>query len=767
MRSLEHSRRSSAATSSKAGNKLRSAMMMVQDQVKHPQVYSRLVKSKKAAQLLLQVALSMTTSTIDNTSSLIDETMDGACQLLEADRCTFFLVDDDELVSKMARGAGEIRIPITTGLAGHVATTGESINIVDAWQDPRFNKSVDMETGYRTRSILCMPVKFEGSIVAVAQLLNKTSGGPFTSDDEELFEAFSTFAGVCIRSHQLYQQTLYEKRRTDVFVSILRKLAHTDIRNMDKTVDQIINSIKELLMADRCTLFLVDKERDELISKIATDAGSSEIRVAIGQGIAGNVARVGATLNIQDAYQDPRFSPETDKRMGYTTRTILAMPIVDHANEIVAVTQVINKEAGVFTEEDEELLEYFSLFAGIALSNARLYEFVVDSGKQAMDLFNMTQGSALGPQKAGTAASFFGLVPNKAELNSYDQLTLTDKEKTLIRTVDFNPHVYSLTTDQHQRVIPLFIEIFNAAGLIEKYRIPVDALQRFLICCKKKYRMVPYHSITHAFDVTQTLYLYLYVYGMADLLTEFEAFILMLSGVLHDIDHMGLNNSFHFKAETPLGVLSAASGAQSVLEVHHCNLSIELLSIQECDVLCNLPKDQKKEAFKCLIYNILATDMAKHKEYVDRFKEMAEEGYDKSNAEHRRLASALLLKCADISNVTKPFDISRLWGIAATEEFFVQGEAEKKNKLELTPAFQKEKGVELAQSQLGFINFMVKPMLDTCIDGVFKGLEPFRTILTENVRLWEIKLEEHKRTQAEAASNTEKKVVIDEGSNKK
>ena len=83
MRSLEQSRWSSAAASSKAGNTLRNAMMMVQDQVKHPQVYSRLVKSKKAAQLLLQVALSMTTSTIDNTSSLIDETMDGACQLLE------------------------------------------------------------------------------------------------------------------------------------------------------------------------------------------------------------------------------------------------------------------------------------------------------------------------------------------------------------------------------------------------------------------------------------------------------------------------------------------------------------------------------------------------------------------------------------------------------------------------------------------------------------------------------------------------------------
>jgi cAMP-specific phosphodiesterase len=492
----------------------------------------------------------------------------------------------------------------------------------------------------------------------------------------------------------------------------------------------------------------VDKERDQLVSKVATKAGPTEIRVHIGEGIAGNVARNGAKLNIKDAYADTRFSPETDKRMGYTTRTILAMPIMDHANEIVAVTQVINKLNGTFTAEDEELLEYFSLFAGIALSNARLYEFVVDSGNKAMDLFNMAQGGGGAHKPNGSAANFFGLVPTAKELAEYETIALTDKEKTDVLTVHFNPHEYSLATDCHRRVVPLFVHLFQAAGLTDKYRIPVDVLERFFICCKKKYRMVPYHSVTHAFDVTQTLYLYLYQCGVKEKLTEFEAFILMVSGVLHDIDHMGLNNSFHFKAETPLGVLSAASGAQSVLEVHHCNLSIELLGISECDIFCNLTKDQKKEAYKCLIYNILATDMAKHKEFVDNFKAMSEEGYDKSNPEHRRLASALLLKCADISNVTKPFDISRLWGIAATEEFFVQGEAEKLNKVELTPAFQKEKGMELAQSQLGFINFMVAPMLGVCIDGVFTELEPFRATLKSNVAKWEQMLETHKKVDA-------------------
>eukprot|EP00668_Euglena_longa_P003813 GGOE01004472.1.p1 GENE.GGOE01004472.1~~GGOE01004472.1.p1 ORF type:complete len:884 (-),score=297.49 GGOE01004472.1:509-3091(-) len=711
-----------------------------------PLLYGRLVKSKRAAQLLLQVALSMTNSTTDNTDTLIDEIMTGGATLVDADRCTFFLVDEDELVSKMAKGASEIRIPIGTGLAGHVARTGEIINIPNAWEDPRFNRSIDLETGYRTTSILCMPVKFEGCIVAVAQLLNKQGGGPFNLDDEEMFEAFATFAGVCIRSHQLYQQALYEKRRTEIFVKILRKLSHTDIRDMNKIATQIIRSTTELLNADRCTLYLVDKERDQLVSKVATKAGPTEIRVNIGEGVAGYVARHGMKLNIKDAYADTRFSPETDRRMGYTTRTILSMPIMDSQHEIVAVTQVINKLQGTFNEEDEELLEYFSLFAGIALSNARLYEFVLESGNKAMDLFNMASEGHSSKQR--DHANFFGLVPTSKELHSYMELTLTDKERADVLTVDFNPHDYSLATDNHRRLVPLLAYIFSASGLTETFKIPLDIMFRFLICCKKKYRMVPYHSITHAFDVTQTLYLYLWSCGLKDLLTEFDCFILMVCGVLHDIDHMGLNNSFHFKAETPLGVLSAASGAQSVLEVHHCNLSIELLGMSECDVFCGLTKDQKKEAFKSLIYNILATDMAKHKEMIDKFKEMVAEGYDRSNADHRRVVTAMLLKCADISNVTKPFDISRLWGIAATEEFFAQGEAEKLNKVELTPQFQKEKGMELATSQLGFINFVVAPMMVALCEKLFVGLTPFQKTLMRNVEMWEALLKKHREASA-------------------
>jgi len=103
----------------------------------------------------------------------------------------------------------------------------------------------------------------------------------------------------------------------------------------------------------------------------------TEIRVTIGRGIAGTVAATGETINIPDAYADPRFNQEVDRRTGYRTRSILCAPVRDGAGEVVGVSQVLNKASGPFTRDDESLLAALSAQAFIALDNARLFESVV------------------------------------------------------------------------------------------------------------------------------------------------------------------------------------------------------------------------------------------------------------------------------------------------------------------------------------------------------------------------------------------------------
>jgi putative ABC transport system ATP-binding protein len=121
-------------------------------------------------------------------------------RLLHAERSSLFLVEGDFLVLKVAehlQEMGEIRFPVGSGIAGAVAQTGHSIRIDDAYADPRFNREVDRQTGFRTQSILCLPVKdHDGQVFAVAQLLNRQDGQPFDDLDEERFASFIQSLGV-------------------------------------------------------------------------------------------------------------------------------------------------------------------------------------------------------------------------------------------------------------------------------------------------------------------------------------------------------------------------------------------------------------------------------------------------------------------------------------------------------------------------------------------------------------------------------------------
>ncbi len=127
-------------------------------------------------------------------------------KLLAAERASLFLVDRaaGELAMRVAEdlpAGAEVRFPMDQGIAGAVATSGETIRVDDAYQDARFNPEIDKRTGYRTRSILCLPVKNRaGEVFAVAQLLNRMDGKPFDASDEARFRAFLESLGVILET---------------------------------------------------------------------------------------------------------------------------------------------------------------------------------------------------------------------------------------------------------------------------------------------------------------------------------------------------------------------------------------------------------------------------------------------------------------------------------------------------------------------------------------------------------------------------------------
>ncbi len=161
--------------------------------------------------------------------------------------------------------------------------------------------------------------------------------------------------------------------------------AQTDIDVLLKTIAEIT---KNALEADRCTVFLLDNEKNELWSLVALGLGTEELRFPADKGLAGHVVTTGETVMINDAYNDARFNKEIDMQTGYKTKTILCMPIRNIKHEIVGVFQVLNKNNDKFTEHDEDLLIAIGSSAGIALENARLFKHQQELFEQQKVLFS-------------------------------------------------------------------------------------------------------------------------------------------------------------------------------------------------------------------------------------------------------------------------------------------------------------------------------------------------------------------------------------------
>ena len=169
-------------------------------------------------------------------------------------------------------------------------------------------------------------------------------------------------------------------------------------KNIDLLIKTIAEETKTAMNADRCTIFLYDKENNELYSKVATGLDTKELRIPADKGIAGHVVKTGETINIKDAYNDKRFNPDVDKKTGYRTKTILCIPIKNFNQEIIGVFQVINKFDEYFTPDDEDLLVAIASSAGISLENAQLFEKqrkLLEEQKVVLDSFIETLATSI------------------------------------------------------------------------------------------------------------------------------------------------------------------------------------------------------------------------------------------------------------------------------------------------------------------------------------------------------------------------------------
>jgi len=171
-----------------------------------------------------------------------------------------------------------------------------------------------------------------------------------------------------------------EQKKVALVQEVSRALSESG--DLDALLNLIMAKVTELMEADRATLFLVTEDGQSLWSKVSQGGERVEIRLPVGEGIAGWVAQTREIVNIPDAYADQRFYPAVDLKSGYRTRSILSVPMLGALGGLVGVLQILNKKDGPFTTPDEELLLALAAQAAIAIENARLYHSIVAQNQE-------------------------------------------------------------------------------------------------------------------------------------------------------------------------------------------------------------------------------------------------------------------------------------------------------------------------------------------------------------------------------------------------
>lgn len=245
------------------------------------------------------------------------------------------------------------------GIAGRAASSGEVINIKDAYKDSRFNPKVDKETGYRTTCILCMPIKNQDNdVIGVAQIINKREGlQEFNAGDEETFSNYLTFCGIGLTNAKLYEQSVEEYKRNQVLLNLAKNIFE-DTECLGTVVQRIMTQAVDFMVCERCTVYIIDRavsnEEEIIFSNIfdlKRDHSNSPKKDAdywqdmaekncsksnVHSGFAMLVAKTGDILNIDSFSKESVHSVnENDDEDTFEAKCMLCCPIFNNQQDVI------------------------------------------------------------------------------------------------------------------------------------------------------------------------------------------------------------------------------------------------------------------------------------------------------------------------------------------------------------------------------------------------------------------------------------------------
>ncbi len=369
-------------------------------------------------------------------------------ELVNADRTIIFLIDDErnELLPILDKNEGisflEFRLPPDEGVLGQAIATKKVINIsYDCYDDVQgiHLKKLDEKTGYRTYTMLCLPIiDREGIVIAILQLMNKfhpesdpaqpladrilKSG--FGASDEKLFQEFIPSFRVILDASRAFYRATQRVRAMSSLMSSMQTLSQSSL-DLNESLHKVMDEARRLIDADRMTLWLLDHEKNELFANIQmADGNFKEIRIPKTAGFAGKVVETNEALMIPfDLYDHPgaQTAKNTDRVTSYRTCSLMCLPVFNLSNQLIGVTQFINKRRQgefssynpsdwpkppdcwktSFSKSDLEFIRTFNIQAGVTLQNATMFAKIKQQEQMQRDIMRSLANGVISVDKMG------------------------------------------------------------------------------------------------------------------------------------------------------------------------------------------------------------------------------------------------------------------------------------------------------------------------------------------------------------------------------
>ncbi|XP_026319188.1 cAMP and cAMP-inhibited cGMP 3',5'-cyclic phosphodiesterase 10A-like [Hyposmocoma kahamanoa] len=453
----------------------------------------------------------------------------------------------------------EVNIPIAEGkiAAAHVAATKEFLLLDDVQRDRRFAEGLRW---VEAKVALCMPVvKPDGDCYAVLELY-RTRAEPY--DNNVVYTVVSVACWAGAAAHQAQARiTLQKTAHLNTELRTLLQNYFCNLVSIDTMITDMLAVVKSFVGSMRSSFYIIDRDNinAQILAEMWDDGWASErttmprkkmkINLSSETTPAGLVARTGQSLNVEDAYKDPRFTKEIDQTTGNVVRSVLAFPIVDKDGVIGVVTLTNKTNSQSFNEHDVKIFEVFTSYCSLIV-----HFYNMQLKKQHYEGLN----------KVWHELMQLHLKPCK-----HDFEELMETNGLVLAPPNFRSFDYHISEGNKEDMAGLVCYMYIETFADRNFDRP--QLADFALTILRCYRPNPYHNAEHAFCFTHTMFIILT--NNSGYFDFHETVALMIAGLCHDLDHPGYNNNFLSLSKHAI----ASMYKNSMLEYHHFFLAKKII----------------------------------------------------------------------------------------------------------------------------------------------------------------------------------------------